>query len=198
MKVVNYFGPPLVKLPVDEHILKVLNHYADQIVDNDNLQKKLDYTNNLSGAVYGGFGVKPGFLKDVEEFVLKAGTEFYEKFSSDKKTGVKIEILSMWFVSQKKESWSYLHGHTGKISGIIYLKMPQTPAQGIPASDPRTSYPGGISFTQGTPGEFHHATVTVKPTVGEMYLFPNNLLHTVYPFFGPEERRSFSFNLSIS
>lgn len=197
MKVVNYFGPPLVRLTVDEHLLKILNDYADQILLNDNLQKNLDITDRLSGAVYGGIGIRLGFLQEVEKFLVEKGTEFYETFAPVKKKDAKIKVLAMWIISQRKESWSYLHGHSGDISGIIYLKMPTTPAYGIPDTDPRARFPGGISFTQGTSGEFHQAMVSVVPSVGDMFIFPKDLLHTVYPFFGPEERRSFSFNLSF-
>ena len=34
------------------------------------------------------------------------------------------------------------------------------------------------------------------PKVGELFLFPSNLLHTVYPFKGDGERRSLAFNMS--
>jgi len=38
----------------------------------------------------------------------------------------------------------------------------------------------------------------VKPEVGDFYLFPAYLLHTVYPFSGSDdERRSVSFNAAL-
>ena len=33
-----------------------------------------------------------------------------------------------------------------------------------------------------------------SPEVGDMFMFPSYLLHTVYPFLGDGERRSVSFN----
>ena len=38
---------------------------------------------------------------------------------------------------------------------------------------------------------------SINPKVGEFWLFPNYLMHTVYPFYGNEERRSVSFNANI-
>ena len=35
----------------------------------------------------------------------------------------------------------------------------------------------------------------IKPQVGQLLMFPSNLLHTVYPFIGDGERRSIAFNL---
>ena len=43
-----------------------------------------------------------------------------------------------------------------------------------------------------------HSTMNIVPKVGDFYLFPNYLMHTVYPFSGnDEERRSISFNAVI-
>ena len=36
--------------------------------------------------------------------------------------------------------------------------------------------------------------MSLNPEPGSMALFPSNLLHTVYPFQGPGERRSVAFN----
>ena len=39
---------------------------------------------------------------------------------------------------------------------------------------------------------------TAKPVVGDFYLFPNYLMHTVFPFTDTdEERRSVSFNAKV-
>jgi hypothetical protein len=37
----------------------------------------------------------------------------------------------------------------------------------------------------------------VIPAVGDLYLFPAWLTHLVYPFQGPGERISYSFNLGV-
>ena len=42
------------------------------------------------------------------------------------------------------------------------------------------------------------STFNIVPEVGDFYLFPNYLMHTVFPFKGTdEERRSISFNADI-
>ena len=37
----------------------------------------------------------------------------------------------------------------------------------------------------------------IKPHVGQLFVFPNWLLHQVYPFRGKGIRRSISFNVSV-
>ena len=42
------------------------------------------------------------------------------------------------------------------------------------------------------------SVLNIEPKIGDFYLFPNYLMHTVFPFKGTdEERRSISFNASI-
>ena len=42
------------------------------------------------------------------------------------------------------------------------------------------------------------STFNITPEVGDFYLFPNYLMHTVFPFKDTdEERRSISFNAFI-
>jgi hypothetical protein len=42
------------------------------------------------------------------------------------------------------------------------------------------------------------STQSIKPKVGDFYIFPNYLMHSVYPFKDTdEERRSISFNAFI-
>ena len=42
------------------------------------------------------------------------------------------------------------------------------------------------------------STFSITPKVGDLYFFPNYMMHTVYPFADTdEERRSVSFNAKI-
>ena len=43
----------------------------------------------------------------------------------------------------------------------------------------------------------HTHTFLVKPTVGDFFVFPADLIHMVYPFYSDGERRSFSMNMQI-
>ena len=37
----------------------------------------------------------------------------------------------------------------------------------------------------------------IRPRIGDFYIFPSYMFHSVYPFKTPGERRSFSMNLSV-
>lgn len=57
---------------------------------------------------------------------------------------------------------------------------------------------GNLVFMHGSANLFSPSTYEIKPEVGDFYMFPNYLLHAVYPFTdSDEERRSVSFNAII-
>ena len=56
---------------------------------------------------------------------------------------------------------------------------------------------GNISFIHGARMFNSSSILNVEPKVGDFYIFPNYLMHSVNPFYGEEERRSVSFNAKI-
>ena len=53
---------------------------------------------------------------------------------------------------------------------------------------------GSIQFMQGDKQSLRSDTLTFRPEVGKMLIFPSWLKHSVYPFDANGERRSMSFN----
>jgi hypothetical protein len=56
---------------------------------------------------------------------------------------------------------------------------------------------GSIDFINGQKNLLSSSIYNVAPKVGDLLIFPNYLMHTVYPFNIEGERRSFSFNAKI-
>jgi len=56
---------------------------------------------------------------------------------------------------------------------------------------------GCIALSHGSAQFTSPAVKLITPEIGKFVFFPNYLLHTVYPFKGPGERRSFSFNADV-
>ena len=105
------------------------------------------------------------------------------------------QLLSMWCVSQYSGDFNPLHIHSGDISGVIYLKIPEGRDEEYEKEDHHPSI-GDIQFIAGTPQAFSRNTLKIKPKVGDMFVFPAWLHHTVYPFRTPnQERRTLSYNL---
>ena len=56
---------------------------------------------------------------------------------------------------------------------------------------------GTIDFINGQKNFLSKSIYNLNPKVGDLVLFPNYLMHTVYPFNIDAERISFSFNVKI-
>ena len=78
----------------------------------------------------------------------------------------------------------------------MYTKMPKD----FGSSYKKDNWNGNIAFLQGATQFTSTGAFRAKPEIGDLYLFPSNMMHTVYPFFSDnelDERISFSFNASV-
>ena len=116
----------------------------------------------------------------------------------EKKSQLKsFQIIKSWIVRQFKNEYNPIHFHTGHISGVGYLKVPNTMGKTF-QKEKNINHNGKLVLIDGSKKLFCSPTYIITPKVGDMYLFPSYLMHTVYPFSETdEERRSVSFNAKI-
>ena len=193
------FGPSIVKTKIPNQIVKNLNKYIDNIVENEKKSQELDYGSALVGDVTQEFKME----KEIME------TSGWSKFLSNcvakwveiemKKKITKFKLRSSWIVRQYQNEYNPVHWHTGHISGAGFLKVPNTLGDHANKNKKESSYRGGtLNLIHGNKQFLSNSVFTIKPEVGDFYFFPNYLMHTVYPFKGTdEERRSISFNADI-
>ena len=111
----------------------------------------------------------------------------------------KIAIHHSWFVRSFENDYNPTHIHTnGSFSCVLYLKIPP----GISDKNSRNTHEkyateGYIDFVFGSSTTVCPGNMCVQQKVGDLYIFPAFLYHTVYPFYGEGERRSFSANMSL-
>ena len=81
---------------------------------------------------------------------------------------------------------------------VGYLRLPEKIEEEW-EEDYKDHHPanGHIEFLHGSSGRMHTHTFLVKPTVGDFFVFPGDLIHMVYPFKSEGERRSFSMNIAL-
>ncbi len=105
------------------------------------------------------------------------------------------QMKSCWVISQWEGEYNPIHIHTEcQMSTVMYLKIPEF----LPSTKPERDDDGCIMFIGGAGGgsRLTRNLLKVKPKVGDLFIFPAHLQHTVYPFRtdGDFERRSVSFN----
>jgi hypothetical protein len=155
---------------------------------------KLDHSNHLVGEIKNGKQLFiPNKILSTQfiDWIKTLSMAYVNNLSGGSHTIEEEMSTYFWIVSQLENDYNPLHNHTGTISGIIYLKVPE--------QINLNNHPDGyISFTHSRydPDKLSFlGPKSVLPKVGDIYLFPSWLSHQVYPFSGVGERRSISFNI---
>ena len=191
------FGPSIVKISIPEEIISAMNSYVEEIIkDKEKLQEN-DEGHKLAGNVYQEFLLDTDFMKNIkwanflglvcEKWVWREKAVKLKKF----------QIIKSWIVRQFKNEYNPIHYHSGNISGVGYLKVPSSMGETL-QKNKTINNNGKLILIDGSKKMFCSPTYTITPKVGDFYLFPSYLMHTVYPFSDTEEeRRSVSFNAII-
>ena len=191
-------GPAILKVKIPDEILNVLNEYIDKIINDDSKLKKLNYGEALVGDVTQEFLLEVEFVKSSGwlEF-LGNSCKVYTELNEGKKIS-KFNLLKTWVVRQFQNEYNPTHWHGGHISGAGFLKVPKSLGQSTQQKKSKKYRGGNLQLIHGARMFTCPSTFNITPEVGDFYLFPNYLMHTVFPFKGTdEERRSISFNASI-
>ena len=192
MKNIKPFGPVIGKTRISNNFIKKINNEFDLKIKN----KNSDYSSKLASQIRNEIKLNSNFIKKnlAKEIIIDA-----KKFLKNEKIkNIKeIRILNLWVVRQFKGEYNPVHYHEGDLSGVGYLKLPKnmTTNKGVKNKKIRTN--GTIDFINGQKNFLSKSIYNVIPKIGDMYIFPNYLMHTAYPFNIEGERRSFSFNLKI-
>jgi len=195
LNIVRPFGPSIGSTDIPKTLIDKINNFIDELIKDKNKSKKLDHGKYLAGQVTQEIKLPKEIINgELLNFLSKITKVFVEGLTDKKVT--KFEIISCWVVRQFQNEYNPIHWHNGHISGAGYLKLPNN--FGASKQEKDKNAHGRISFTHGTRQFLSLSTVTRKPEIGKIYLFPNYLMHSVYPFYGEGERRSISFNANIN
>ena len=195
--IIRPFGPSIVKLKMPENLVNKLNTYVDKITSDEKKSSELDYGAQLAGMVTQEFTIEKNFTQEVGlgKFLAGACEKWIELIYRKKIS--KFEIISSWIVRQFKDEYNPTHWHGGHISGVGYLKVPNNLGS-TKKGGGKSNINGCLQLIHGSKMFMSESIYTAKPEVGDFYLFPNYLMHTVFPFTDTdEERRSVSFNARV-
>ena len=196
-QILKPFGPSIIKIKIPQDTIDQMNLFVDKMVQNKEKLEKFNEGSKLAGNVYQEFLMNTDFMKKIKwgEFIAQASNHWiWEEKKSQLKS---FQIIKSWIVRQFKNEYNPIHFHTGHISGVGYLKVPNTMGKTF-QKEKKINHNGKLVLIDGSKKLFCSPTYIITPKVGDLYLFPSYLMHTVYPFSGTdEERRSVSFNAKI-
>ena len=197
-KLIKPFGPHVAMVQAPSDILEKMIKLTDEILEDEN---RVDWGGHLVGQVAEEPWVSNKQLEELGLLKYFNGLLYNYVWNSLKMEGQDIEQLQvavdhMWIVSQYENEYNPIHFHTYcDLSSVMWLKVPKWERrEKLPAY--KTQRDGHIEFVYKTacPGAMERGSMSLNPEPGASVLFPSNLLHTVYPFQGPGERRSVAFN----
>ena len=201
---------------VPDKFIKLINKIGDEVLSDDKKSTQFDWSDHLVGKVHKEVQIPMINPNDANycKSILKENCLMYLKELINKgrayidnmilhhptkgnlhPTESNINISQSWIVSQYKGEYNPWHQHSGHLSAVIYLKVPKGMDEFF-EKESEDHYPvgGAIQFMQGDKQNLRSDTLTFKPEVGKMLVFPSWLKHSVFPFYVDGERRSMSFN----
>ena len=192
------FGPSIAKVKIPDNILNEINKYIDKTITDSDKMNELNYGNNLAGDVSQEFRLENEFMERSGWLnFLASSVQKWIKIMQNREVK-KFNLINSWVVRQFKDEYNPVHWHGGHISGAGFLKIPETLGKHFQEKRDREYLGGSLTLIHGSRQFLSNSKLQIKPSIGDFYLFPNYLMHTVYPFKGTkEERRSISFNAYI-
>ena len=196
IEILRPFGPSIVKVQLPLEIINQMNEYTNTVVKDQNKSTELDHGKKLVGNVQQEIVLEVEFMKKIKwaEFLASACKEWVKH--EQNKQLKSFQITKSWIVRQFKHEYNPIHWHSGHISGVGYLKVPNS--FGKTYQENKQNNNGKLVLVHGSRSLFSESSYIIKPKVGDLYMFPSYLMHSVYPFYDTdEERRSISFNAKI-
>ena len=204
-EILKPFGPRILKIKLPKEILNKLIDITDKLIVDD---KRENYGCSLAGQIKEEIKIPEEILKKekldevfnmyLRTYVLSCLNEL--NGFTEKTHDILCSMQSVWFNEMKPGGeYNPAHFHTNCfVSSTLYLKVPKTrnKIKGINNEHCKVDRDGVIEFIDRSvaPNFLQTGTLDVRPEEGDMYIWPSNLLHTVYPFFGNEVRRSVAWN----
>lgn len=191
-QIIRAFSPAIGKYKISNDLIGAINNHIDMILEDQEKIEELYHGKNLAGEIKYEIKLSREFIDSnlynpirniVNNFVLSTMNKELKSF----------EIKSSWAVCQFESDYNPIHWHDGHLSGVMYTKIPKN----FGSSYKKINKNGNIAFIHGATQLTAASVYDVSPELGDIYVFPSNLMHTVYPFFSDEERRSVSFNVFL-
>ena len=207
IEIIHPCGPIVVKRKMPKEIIDAFNHYADQIVENDNALVELDVQHILAGKLRHEFAIKEEMLLKHWDWFSDGIKAYLEYFSNKRPDAFPnsmyfVEPASCWVNSSYAGDYNPTHHHQGQCTmvGVGYLKVPDWDDEHKLEEQSGDGYAaaGHLELFHGQAEQFVSHQMRIKPEVGDFYIWPAGTLHAVWPFRSPGERRSIAINYKLS
>ena len=192
------FGPSIGHATLPQELVNDFNEEMDKA-------EGVDWSHNLVGNVSQELQISPEVLTPHTKFFSDVALHYVGDYAArycepfDPAIKPRVHINAAWYVRSQAGDFNPVHLHTNtEFSCIGYLQMPEDIEKEWKSEKDHYPCGGMVEFLHGSHSFLGKPSFLVKPQVGDFFLFPADLMHTVYPFSSDGERRSFSMNIIIT
>ena len=188
-----YLGQKILHFDVPEGLIEEINSiYEEKIFTLES------YNSNLAGKI----------IKEhrVDKVLPESIKRYFEDRFNDYLMAVKVARFSYpasaWINEMVEHEYNPLHLHMGKteigLTSVLCLKKPDDYGVEIARKDdPVYDTNGRLELVGNGGGMFSYNQHKVDLEVGDLYVFPYDMKHCVYPFTGKGVRRTLSYNCDM-
>ncbi len=214
LRLVAPFSPTIIKARMPDGVVQRLNARIDDIVAREDELAARDWSRHLAGVVSAEIRFTDviretpdftDFLYDVARTYSYRCENALMHFSDYGRTEdladrkLTIEIKEGWVNDMVAGDYNPAHFHQGCLySSVGFLRVPPGYDAEFAADKARQNTVGCLQFIDSRSAVGVKNLFTVKPAVGDFYLWPSWMLHCVYPFKSPGVRRSIAINLALA
>jgi len=194
------FGPLIYRADVQGDFLNFLLEHLNVMRNGEDAKHTL--AGNIESQKYALYP-ESEFISFVHPHITNYVNEIYnrtkhvnnnsfskQKIYNPKNSSITYNMMQgPWINFSKKGEFNPIHNHTGKISAIVFIDIPEK------LETERDNSPYNQKTSACLEFVFGNQHTVINPKTGVMYLFPSYLWHLVYPYNSDVERISMSFNV---
>ena len=185
-----YLGQRILHFEVPEGLIEEIN-----VLYEKKFSKLERYNFNLAGKIIKEYRV--------DEVLPESIKRYFEERFNDYLMEVKVmrfaHLSSAWINEMVEHEYNPMHHHTGKtetgLASVLCLKKPEDYGAEIAREDDPAN--GRLELVGNGGGMFGYNQHKVDLQVGDLYIFPYDIKHGVYPFTGNGVRRTLSYNCDM-
>tara|TARA_B100000795_G_scaffold4358_1_gene3050 strand:+ start:7225 stop:7857 length:633 start_codon:yes stop_codon:yes gene_type:complete len=193
---VHTLGEIIIKIEMPKTFIDEINNVFDE-----KEKTTIDWTTQLAGKIKKeklvnyllDDSIKGTFQMCFQEYMKRAGLVLQQTHQ--------VVLDNAWINDMFAGEYNPCHFHASKnslvgLSSVLFLKTPDTYGEEI--INPQTPSNGHLEFIGGQQHSLAISQLRLSPKVGDFFIFPYTLVHTVYPFSGTDQvRRTLSYNCDI-
>ena len=193
---VHTLGEIIVKLEMPKTFIDEINNVFDE-----KEITTVDWSTQLAGKIKKeklvnhllDDNIKGTFQMCFKEYIKRSGLSLIQTHQP--------VLDNAWINDMFAGEYNPAHFHSSKnsfvgLSSVLFLKTPDTYGEEI--INPKTPSNGHLEFIGGQQHSLAISQLRLSPKVGDFFIFPYTLVHTVYPFSGTDQmRRTLSYNCDI-